>query len=650
MLKVLRENVKYLSWILWVIIAIFIIFIFVDFGAGIGGQRGGGGDNVAVTVGHETISRLEFQRHLVSMQERARQAYGDKMTPELEKQLRLPLQVLNQLVQDRILTDEAKRMGLTATDEEVRHQILDIFKDEQGHFVGEAIYNQSLQSQHTTADAFEREVRDTLLRQKLIEVLHAGLYVSDKEIEQNYRDQVEKAKIRFIQVSRGSGALPLVSPAELNTYYSAHKDEFKLPEQREVAYALIENYKLQAQNQADEKAVRGYYDAHQDEFKQEEQIHARQILVAVNDQRNEAAAKQAVDAAKKRLDGGEDFAKVAAAVSDDASSKARGGDLGFFPRNRNVKEFEDAAFSAPLHKVVGPVRSPLGFHLLEVLDKHPGGERPFEEVRAQIANQLAAESARTIGESRGKELADRIDKAKPKTADALKALVKDDPNVTFAVSPKFGQNDWVPGIGRQPAVATAVFAMKKGEISKPVQLPRGWAVFLLENVYPPHVPALAEVEGRVRQQVVTQKLQQLALDRLNEAKQQLAQGKTLDQVAAGMGLKVEDSQEFGATGFIQGLGLNPQVAKAALALAPGQVGGPLPAAQGAVLFQVAEKKGFDPKQFADQRDQIRQEVESDRFNRLMTSILEQRRRELGVTPDRQLVESYGIGGDETPAS
>src|SRR5436309_3692193 len=130
MLKVLRENVKYLSWILWVVIAIFIIFIFVDFGAGIGGQRGGG-DNVAATVGRETISRLEFQRALVNAQENYRQAYGEKFTPEMEKQMHLPLMVLNRLIQDRLLADEARRLGLQVSDEELRQRILAVFKDEQ---------------------------------------------------------------------------------------------------------------------------------------------------------------------------------------------------------------------------------------------------------------------------------------------------------------------------------------------------------------------------------------------------------------------------------------------------------------------------------------------------------------------------------------
>jgi peptidyl-prolyl cis-trans isomerase D len=645
MLKVLRENFKSLSWILWAIVALFVLAIFYDFG-GIGGQRGGG-DNVAATVGRETISRLEFQRALVNVQENYRQAYGEKFTPEMEKQMHLPLMVLNQLIQGRLLSGEAQRMGLAVSDGEVRQKILSVFKDEQGHFVGEAVYAQYLQSQHTTVDAYEREVRDELLRQKLVQVLHAGLYVSNQEVEQSYRDQVERAKIRFVQMARGTAAPPVPTQAELTAYYEAHKDEWKLPEQREIAYVLVENRLLQEKSQPDEKTVRAYYDSHQDEFKQEEQVRARQILVAVNDQRDDAAAKARVEQAKKRIDGGEELGKVAAELSDDATTKDKGGDMGFFGRNKNVKEFEDAAFAAPVGKLTGPVRSPLGYHLFQVLEKRPGGVKPFEDVRAQITTQLAAERAHTAGEERIKEVADRIDRAKPKTADDLRTVAKDLPDTSFATTPRFGQNDWVPGIGRQPEVGTTVFAMKKGEVSKPVQIPRGWAVLFLKDIYPPHTQPEADVEARLRQELITQKMQQAALDRLNQAKQELAQGKTLDQVAAELGTKVEPSDEFGSNGFVQGLGYTPQVAKAALALAPGQVGGPLPAGQGAVLFQVVEKKGFDPKQFADQRDQIRQQLENDRLNRLLSSILEERRRELGVTPDRQLLQSYGLGGDES---
>jgi len=650
MLKVLRENVKYLSWILWAIIAIFVIFIFADFGGGIIGNQRTGGTEVAATVGHETISRLEFQRAYANMQERYRQSYGDKFTPEVEKQMHLPIQVLNQLITDRILSDEAQRLGLSVSDDEVRHQILAVFKDEQGHFVGEAAYNQILESKHFTVDTFERDIRDGLLRQKLVQVLRAGLYIPDQEVERTYREQVERAKVRYVRVPRGAGQTPAVSQADLAAYYGAHQDEFKLPEQREVAYVLVENYKLQAQIKPDEKEVQSYYAAHQDEFKQEEQIHPRQILVLVNDQRNEDAARQRAEQAKKRIDGGEDFARVASELSDDATSKARGGDMGFVGRNRNVKEFEDAAFAAQPGKLVGPVRSPLGFHLFQVIEKRPGGVQPLDQVRAQIVSQLSTDRAKVMGESKAKDLADRIDRAKPKSPDDLKAAVKDDPDASFAVTPRFGQNDWVPGIGRQPAVAAAVFGMKKGEISKPIQVPRGWTILMLKDVYPAHTPALAEVEPRVRQEAIGQKLQQAALDRLTQAKQQLAQGKTLDQVAAELGLKVQESQEFGGDGMIQGLGYDPQLAKAALALQPGQVGGPLADAQGAVLFQVAEKKGWDPKQFADQREQIRAKIEGEKLNHLMTSILEQRRRELGAAPDRRFLESFGIGPDETQTS
>ena len=74
-------------------------------------------------------------------------------------------------------------------------------------------------------------------------------------------------------------------------------------------------------------------------------------------------------AAFARLQGGADFAEVAAAESEDPGSKARGGDLGTFGRGEMVPEFERAAFSAPVGRVVGPVRSPFGWHLIQVMER-----------------------------------------------------------------------------------------------------------------------------------------------------------------------------------------------------------------------------------------------------------------------------------------
>ncbi|HEY0783704.1 MAG TPA: SurA N-terminal domain-containing protein, partial [Thermoanaerobaculia bacterium] len=143
MLKVLRDNIKYLSWILWVVIGLFVLFVFVDFGAG--GLRGGGlgGGNWAAKVGGETVSMEDFADAYRAMDRQNRQRFGEQYTEELAKQMQLPLRAMQQLVSQQIEIAEAHRLGLTVTDDEVRDTILKIptFQDKDGNFSEENYTN-----------------------------------------------------------------------------------------------------------------------------------------------------------------------------------------------------------------------------------------------------------------------------------------------------------------------------------------------------------------------------------------------------------------------------------------------------------------------------------------------------------------------------
>jgi parvulin-like peptidyl-prolyl isomerase len=142
--------------------------------------------------------------------------------------------------------------------------------------------------------------------------------------------------------------------------------------------------------------------------------------------------------------------------------------------------------------------------------------------------------------------------------------------------------------------------------------------------------------------VTNQKLQQIAQQKLEAARQEIAAGKTLDQVAAGLSVQVQETPEFGGQGMIPGLGYNPELTKAALALPTGQVGGPVPVAQGALLFQVTDHKGWDPKQYATNREQTRSSLLQQKLSGLEGTLIEQRRRELNVEFDRQFLDQLGI--------
>lgn len=643
MLKVFRDNLKNLAWILWVIIAVFVLTLAVDFGSGI---NPGGGRAAAATVGGETVSLAEFQSEYRQLTNLYRQVYGDQLTPELERQMQLPRQALDRAVNQKILLAEARRMGLTVTDAELRDRILEeqVFQDDQGNFVGEERYQEILQNNQLSAAAFEEEVRTELLLKKLTDAMSANLYVSSDEVERAYREQVERAKIRYLQLPRDRFVQEVkVQPAELQAWFDAHKQEYRLPEQRDIAYLLAGGPQLASQVTLTDKELRDWYEGQKDQFTQEEQVRARHILVMVNDQRNDEQAQARIAQAKARISGGADFAAVAKELSDDTASKDTGGDLGYFGRNRMVKEFEEAAFGAQPGQLVGPVKSSFGYHLIEVTDKRAGGTQPFEAVKEQIRARLAAERAQQLAETKAREIASQLAKDKPANAEALRAAAQKNPGVTFAETGKITAQSPIPGIGLGGDFSKSAFALKKGEVSEAVQVPQGWAVLYVKDVFEPRTPALAEVQQRVQAAVTSQKLQEITMRRLTEAKRQIDQGKTLDQVAAELGLQVRETEEFGGQGgSIPGLGYSPELVKAALALPKGRIGGPVADGQGAVLFQVTDRKGWDPKQFASNREQTRTGLLQQKLSRLQGALIEQRRREMGVEYDRQFLDQFGI--------
>jgi len=643
MLKVLRENVKYLSWILWVIIALFVLFIFADFGAGLGGTR----DTVswAAKVGSSTISRTEFQHSLRMMDNQYRRQFGEQYNTELAKQLQLPLRALDKTITDKILLREAERIGLKVSDAEVRDAILEEFHDDQGRFIGQEQYTQVLQQNGYTVATFEEEIREQLLKQKLVAALRADLYISDAEVEKTYREQVERAKIRYIEVPSSRFGDVAVPQSEVAAFFQQHRQEYRLPEQREGAYLLVEASRLLDQVKVADADLQAYYDAHRDEWKQDEQVSASHILLQVNDKRTDAQAREQMEAIKKRIDNGEDFGAVARQVSEDPASKASGGDLGWFARGRMVKEFSDAAFSATPGRLVGPIKSPFGYHLLKVTGRRPAGVQPFAEVREQIRGRLAFEKARQLAETKAKELAGRLAAEKPKSAAALQALAKDNPGVTFTATGKFAQQEPVPGLGMVQAFNAAVFAAKAGDVTSAIEIPRGWAVAWVQAAYPAHVAELSEVEPKVRQRLVGGKQQEKAVAVLNQARQEIQHGKSFDQAAAELAVTVKETPEFGGTGPVPGLGPSPQLVKLALSLPKGQVGGPVAVNRGAVLFLVTDRKSWEPAKFAAAREQTRQSLQQQRLGTILGALLERRKRELGVDYNRKLLESLGVPVD-----
>jgi peptidyl-prolyl cis-trans isomerase C len=163
-----------------------------------------------------------------------------------------------------------------------------------------------------------------------------------------------------------------------------------------------------------EPALRKIYDDATKNSSTEQEVRARHILFRVSDPNDQAASKAAEEKVKstiERVKKGEDFAKLASALTEDPSGKQDGGDLGYFTKDQMVPEFSEAAFGLDKGQISGPVKTQFGWHVLKVEDKRMREPPPFEKVRSEI-EEYASRKAQSdlVTKLRADAKIERLDK------------------------------------------------------------------------------------------------------------------------------------------------------------------------------------------------------------------------------------------------
>ena len=155
--------------------------------------------------------------------------------------------------------------------------------------------------------------------------------------------------------------------------------------------------------------AKSFYESNLKEFEQPETVKASHILFMVDADAAPEVVKEKQEAAQKaaaRAKGGEDFTTLAKELSEEPGAKESGGDLGFFPKDRMVPEFANAAFAANLNDISEPVKTQFGWHVIKVTDKKAAGTVPFDEVNNQITSYLKSTRQREAVQKVMKDLKD----------------------------------------------------------------------------------------------------------------------------------------------------------------------------------------------------------------------------------------------------
>ncbi len=450
-LKYLRDNLRHLKFILWGVVVVFVLLVFVDWGSGRSGGRGGG--TAAVRVGDRAVSETEFISELRRMNDRFQQQFGDQWN-QLRGQVDLAGQTVAYFIDRELHLAEAKDAGLVVSDDELREAILQtqLFQAEDGSFVGQDRYERIIRSYFQMGpQEFESRFEEDLLIAKLNAMVERGVFVANDEIEDDLRREREVADLGAIQIRYERFLNDVeITDDQLLAHYEANRDDYLREEQRVIRYLVVETSRLRRTLPVTDEELRAYYDEHQADFVLGEQAQARHILFRLTpgaDGSQRAEVKLRADSVLKIAQTGADFAELAAKHSDDPGSKDNGGDLGWFGRGEMVPEFEAAVFNAKPGEILGPVESQFGLHIIKVEAFKPEQQQPFEEVEDQVKFRVLEGRAAAETEIQAAALARRVAADGPDTDEAWQAIADEDEVVVLNVSPPFGAGQAIPGTG-----------------------------------------------------------------------------------------------------------------------------------------------------------------------------------------------------------
>ena len=493
--------------------------------------RGGESGQAVARVGDYAITQEEFSRALRERQQSIQRSVKGRIDPEMLDNPELRVALIENMIQRRLLVEQALKSGLTVSDNQLKGAIggQPAFQDESGKF-SFAQYQQFLKGEGMTPASFEARVRQDMVLQQL-----SSGYAESSLVPRTVAGMLARLTGQQREVSHATLApesyLPRVKldPGAAKQFYDANTAEFRVPEQARVEYVALSIDALMEGISADPGEVKSYYDANRSQFGAEESRIAAHILLSVD----AAASPDAKQKVRARADAlyhelrknPAGFAEAAKKHSQDPGSAAKGGDLGRLSRGsmKEIPEFEKALFQLKPGEVSSPVETQHGFHIIRVTSVQPAQVKPFDEVRGQIEKELRKQ----LAGRRFAELADGFSNLAYEQSDSLKpvaALVKTQPR----------QSGWITRLNAEaplnnPRLLNAIFSdevLKDRRNTEAVEAGPGLLVAarVIEH-RPASIRSFEEVRAGLEKRLASREATRLAGEEGSRQLEALRQGK-----------------------------------------------------------------------------------------------------------------------------
>ncbi len=651
------------SWFILTVGGLFVLFMVLsdsNIASYFGQQR-----NYVGSINGKDISYQEFSQAL----ENAR-AYQQQQGQEIDES-QMPIfrdQVWDAIVMQTLLTEKMEEFDITVTDDEIRDVLLgpnppaDIrqnFIDSTGNF-NRAMYESALFDPQNKAILVQIEdrIRQEKMQTKLQSLLFGSISASDEEVKRRFQEQNTQISAEFVFVN--STIIPdtniQVSDSEIENYYNAHKEDYKVDELRKIKYVLFKKQPSKADSNAvlsDLAAILRDLKADTSSFKTFAQIYseepysvdtlnlrvlpeaAKDLLVKANAGElvgpvlnngsytvyklvakrktteplvkashilvngTDDAAKTKADAIYKELMSGADFELLAAEKSDDKGSAVRGGDVGWFGKGQMVPEFTEACYSGKIGVIQKPVKSQYGYHIIKVTDKNDQ-----EFVIEKITKKIIASG--TTMDNRYNAAGDFAYVAEEYDFESEAEQAK------YEVIESYGFDEkakTIAGLGQNEALVKFAFENSIGDISEVYNVPAGYVVATVSEITPAGYQPLKDIEGNIKQLVRTEKKFAIAKEKIMKIRDKVLSSKDLNLAKEiDPSVQVDVANNFTLAGRIPGVGNEYGFMDYSLEGKINEISQPVKGSRGYYLIKVTDRTPFDSTNYSAQKSSIRENI------------------------------------------
>jgi peptidyl-prolyl cis-trans isomerase D len=521
------------------------------------------------------------------------------------------------LVQQQVLLQEAHKLGIRATDDDVR-QYLRTGPPGQvlypgGQYIGDQAYRQLIDERlHEPVDQFENDVKDEITVRRLEKFITASVTVSDQEVREAYRKANIKIKFDYAVISADDLRKTInPSDSELEAFFKNNATRYAqaVPEERKITYFAFTQEQIPGGvAQPTDQQVQQVYNDHLSDYAVPDQAQSRHILISVPegaDAKTDAAAKAKAESVLKQLQAGGSWTALAKKYSDDPGSKDKGGELGFMSKNAQlVPEFLNALFTQKVGDIA-IVKSHYGYHIIQVEERQSAHTKPLSEVQAAIVAALTREAAAQAESRYAQQLtSEAIKNGLEKTAAAH--------HLELVTSEPVGHDGVIAALPDSSQLLTKAFAAKQGDPPQSAPTGEGYAIFQVTGIVPAHAPAFADWKTHVlddyRDEQLPALLGQKTTDLANKAKAM----NDLAKAAKAVGATVKTSDLVGSSGQVPDFGEVGQVAPQLFEMTPGAFSGPINAGRTGVVVKILDKQEPTADEIAKNLDQTREAIRNER--------------------------------------